>query len=155
MIYAAFHKGDKKGFFPKLLSGAIKWWTHSEYSHVELYFESTGESFSAAGLDGKVRFKNIRYSHPERWTFVSIPWANESYVRSLAKTHVGDRYDYKGIFLTFVLPLRRQDNNKWWCSEICAFLIGLHPFRISPGEMYIRCRLRGGVRVESLPEWGV
>jgi hypothetical protein len=147
MVYAAFHRGPKKGVIDKIVSGAIKVFTRSQFSHVELYFSHTGKSFSASGMEGGVRFKDIKYTHHDRWQFVSLPWLEEYKVADYAKGFDGLKYDYTGIFLTFALPIHRQNDNQWWCSEICALLAGLFPYRISPGEMYNAVLAKGGQRV--------
>lgn len=128
----AFYKAEHGNIIDKL----IGLWTRGPFSHVELLF-SDGVSFSSSQWDGGVRFKKIDYSHKERWSFLDIDGiANESEVKYLANKLRGAKYDWLGIFLYEFLPFNIQNSKKWYCSEICAHLLGLTPCQMSPNKLY-------------------
>ncbi len=128
----AFYKASKG----TLLDTAINIWTGGYgYSHVELVF-SDGMSFSSSPREGEVRLKKIDFD-PDKWEFCDLRNydMDEARVRAQAENFVGRDYDWKGIFLWFVLSIKKQDNSKWWCSEIIAFLLKWQNFRISPNKL--------------------
>jgi hypothetical protein len=47
------------------------------------------------------------------------------------------------MFLSMILPLGKADEEKWFCSEVCAaalqkidILVGYVPYKISPNKLY-------------------
>jgi len=105
------------------------------YSHIEIVF-SDGMSFSASPREGKVRFKKIDFS-PKRWVFHELEMTEleEAKIRAQAENLIGRKYDYKGIIGWFVIPIKKQENNQWWCSEIIAYLLKWKKFRVHPNKM--------------------
>jgi len=115
-------------------------------THVELVFRD-GISFSSSGFDNGVRFKKIDYEkHPERWKIIDIdPFelrgVNESYFESSLQKYIGLKYDFWGVIWYFGFNKRKdryQKNDKWWCSEIVAYVLKENVFRISPYELFKR-----------------
>ena len=117
-------------------------------THVELVF-SNGDSFSSSSFDDGARFKKIDYQkHPERWKIFEIdPFggrnveAEEQVLKYFCQDYVGKKYDFWGVIWYFGFNKRKdrlQNNNKWWCSEIIAWVLGETSFRISPYELYRR-----------------
>ena len=114
-------------------------------THVELVF-SDGDSFSSSSFDDGVRFKRIDYEkHPERWKIINInPFENEGDEQLLkyrCMDYIKKKYDFWGVIWYFGFNRRKerlQSNDKWWCSEILAFLLEEAVFRISPYELYKR-----------------
>lgn len=93
------------------------------YTHVELVF-SDGLSFSSEFGIGP-RFKNISYSHPERWAEISLlnmELPNEIHTRHRAKVlnrlredgFIG--YDTRGAFGCSITG--RQNPWDFFCSEV-------------------------------------
>lgn len=112
--------------------------TRSPFSHVELV-QSTQEGDLAIGAswrDRGVRAKFIRF-HPENWTMVQVPWApDNAFIR--ARRLIGARYDLVGVMLSQFLSLRREDRSRWFCSELCAYALGLSaPETYSPGSLFL------------------
>lgn len=130
-MYLAFYKGRGR-----IADRAVRMFTRGPYSHVELVCEKpkSGAAFvalSASGRDGGVREKLIRYDS-EKWDFVALPFVSATaYAR--AKSHIGARYDYRGILLSQLFHLRKHDPRKWFCSELCAMALGFaRPHTFSP-----------------------
>lgn len=114
MICLAFYKG-KGNWWDKL----IKWWTGSKYSHCELIF---GDSawFSADAWQNKVRYTSFD-ANPYNWDYVEFVTTvkDEMILRAWCDSKVGKKYDWWGI-LGFILPLRIESPNRYFCSEICV-----------------------------------
>jgi hypothetical protein len=119
MVRLAFKRAQYSGLTGRLidlLSGG------DGFCHVELIF-SDGLSFSSTTMDGKpegVRFKQINYSHPERWDIIDLPQITpelEAKGRAYAETLVGQPYDRFGV-ARFVLPFMRQHATAWFCNEV-------------------------------------
>lgn len=136
----AFQKRDA-GIFAL----AIRAWTWSKYSHCELVF-SDGRAFSSHVRDGGTRFISMSYPSPTVWDFIEIPATSEdeALVRAFCEAELNCKYDWNGIFLSQVLPFRRQHPERWFCSEVCSAALQLlgrlpayppaHSF--SPGGLY-------------------
>lgn len=135
----AFYKGKSDGFFGK----AIKWWTKSEFSHVEILFQG-GVSWSSSFKDGGVRFKRIP-ANANKWIYVDMPMvepAAEATIRAWCASKIGSAYGAWDC-ARFVLPFLRSRPSQWFCSE--AVLSALQsqwrflnhrPDKISPGALY-------------------
>jgi hypothetical protein len=132
MLRAAFYKGTRPGI-PGLYNHAVRKWTRSNYSHVELAF-STGHAASASFEDGGVRFKTIDFD-PDRWDFVDLPAHLERDAFVWFEAHRGQPYDLLGN-VQFVLAPVKHDKRRWFCSEAVAAALGLpDPWRYDPGTL--------------------
>ncbi len=134
-----------------LIDKGIDIWTGLHgYSHCEIVFEhvmipADGKwlTCSASPRDGEVRFNKININSGH-WHLVDIPEVDtmekEAIVYNLLMTMVGDKYDWKGILLYFIFAfMKKQDNNKWWCSEIVGYILDRFgspmKYRISPNKL--------------------
>jgi len=167
-LYVAFHRGGKSDLKTRLVSAMCKIFTNSDYregkklgindtrfAHTELVFpRSIAEDkrcYSSRGTDDPsgVSFKDIKFSHPERWTFVEIKWI-KNYEDILAtyntsKKYIGCKYAYSNVFNTFGFFRTRKDRygmKDWWCSEIDAYVIGIGDYKLSPNALYTEIILR-------------
>lgn len=136
-IFLGFYKGRGR-----IDDRVIRWATRSAYSHCELVFSpsmpqvgETHHCLSSSGRDGGVRSKDITFD-ANKWDFIDIPWA-PSEARIMAARHLYARYDYPGILLSHVFPLNRHSAHRWFCSELCAYALGLPtPHEWSPGRLH-------------------
>ncbi|WP_343560424.1 hypothetical protein [Kiloniella sp. b19] len=135
MTYLAFYKGTGK-WWNKL----IRLWTRGPYSHCEIVtskpnsWRKTAQSLSASEWDGGVRKKTIDFT-TDNWDL--IPVAIDCDRLSQAKGEIGAKYDWVGILFSQILPLSREHPDKWFCSELAAFVIGLpDPHHFSPNSLY-------------------
>jgi len=102
----------------------------SPHVHTEIQFSSRydGVSFSATMQDGSncCRFKQITYTHPERWDTLFIPCteAQEDKGMARAKEIEGCKYDLIGL-LSFATELNiiKPHPDKYWCNEVCGEVI--------------------------------
>ena len=132
MMRAAFYKGTRPGL-AGVYNHAVRAWTSSPYSHVEIAF-SDGWSGSASFADGGVRLKRIVFD-AEDWDLVELPAALEPAARAWFERHAGARYDLLGN-LQFILTLFGNDQRRWFCSEACAAALGIaEPWRYDPGTL--------------------
>lgn len=120
------------------------------YSHSEIVFDhiarldNTYLTCSSSPRDGKLRFNRIDMSSGH-WYMVDIPEIysekQEYEIYNMLKKMEGAKYDWKGIFFYFIFSfVHKQDDNEWWCSEICAYIINrfINPnfkYRISPNKL--------------------
>jgi len=142
MLKLAFFKGGQKGIANKLRHRIVCVFTCGRYSHVELIFPDWvaghENSFTSSGMDGGVRFRHIDYSHPKRWKVIPVKWIQKKHIQAIydwARSFVGKKYDWPGILFTFGLKKKKDKQDQWWCSEICALLVGIFPYKISPSEL--------------------
>lgn len=117
----AFQKQDT-GIFAQL----IRIWTFSKYSHCEVIF-SDGLAFSSHVADGGTRFINLSYPSPAKWDIIEIPTTveEEIAIKAFCYRELNCKYDWLGIFLSQVLPFRREHPDRWFCSELCAAILKL------------------------------
>lgn len=140
MVTLAFYKGQGDR-----IDRAIRWWTASPYSHVELInWLGTANpeghpkalAFAASHRDGGVRGRVIAMA-PGHWDYVTVPWADAPRVWSRARGLNGAGYDYPGLILSQLLNLRRGFRQRWFCSELLADLLDLpRPSAYSPGDLH-------------------
>lgn len=129
---AAFYKSTPAGFHG-IYNRAVRWWTHSPYSHCELVF-ADGVCGSASFMDGGVRFKAIDLN-PDHWDIVELPAALEPAARAWFQEHAGQPYDLPGN-LHFLIGAVADDKGKWFCSESIAAALGFpEPWRYDPGVL--------------------
>lgn len=146
MIKVAFYKG--KGNF---IDWCIRVWTRSIYSHVELAIVHADGSppiiVSSSGRDGGVRFKTYSNEklNSDKWAMVDVTdQVNFDELSKFTATHHGKAYDFKGIFLSQFLPLKRHSKDKYFCSEFCAEALGFsQPHTYSPQGLYTALQQRG------------
>lgn len=132
-----------------VLDKIINLWTGLYgYSHSEIVFDKIKDGddgtlcCSSSPMDRKVRFEDIKLT-PKHWYLVDIPVDYETEVKIYKEMEKlkGAKYDWKGIFLTFIFKwFKKQDDKKWWCSELCAFILNEHydhniPLRIHPNKL--------------------
>jgi hypothetical protein len=137
----AFYKAKNGDIFDKL----IAWWTRSPYSHCEIVIGN--KWYSSSPRDGRVR-KAIIEPNPDSWDYIDVPMntMDEVLVETLFKKYDGAKYDFMGILLSQILPLGMHSKSKWFCSEICAYVLqnvdklpyGKEPNWYSPGRLYSR-----------------
>lgn len=133
MAILAFYKG-RRTFVDKVICAV----TRSPYSHVEMLISdpngSPTLSISASGRDGGVRERQINFN-PNRWDMVDVPWSPGNALE-LMRAELNKPYDFLGLLGSQLFNLRRQQSNRWFCSEICAYALGFGtPHRYAPGDL--------------------
>ncbi|PLW75786.1 hypothetical protein [Cohaesibacter celericrescens] len=131
--------------------------TNSIYSHCEVIFslaEAQEEVLchSASARDGGVRSKSI-ILRPDLWDLVHLPYCffDEQHAKHLLILSAGAKYDYPAILLNHVVSLNRHSDERWFCSEFCAELIGLpNPHVYSPQALF---DLLGYLRTQTSQNW--
>ncbi|MEO0443579.1 MAG: hypothetical protein AAFZ92_07540 [Pseudomonadota bacterium] len=139
IIKVAFYKG--KGTF---FNYCIRFLTCSIYSHVEIVFFNEGGKgislISSSQRDGGVRYKKMQRADfkYKNWTLIDAP--KELLIQDLHQFFMDRekyKYDFKGIFLSQFLPLKRHSKRRYFCSEFCAEVLGLSdPHIYSPQGLY-------------------
>ena len=118
----------------------IDFWTGgSGYSHCELVINSKRTAGSHIAADGVAYFYYDNIFANGKWDIYEIESPSNAAV-SFMETQIGKKYDLLGLILTFIIPIKKQYNDKWWCSEILMAainkqLIQNHPTNISPNKL--------------------
>ena len=114
---------------------AVRTATRGQYSHCEIAvkhsFADDYHCYSASLRDGGVRSKTMPLP-ANKWDLIPIRDV-DAYDRvwALYQNTRGAKYDFGGA-LGVVLPVR-QAQQRWFCSEWCAVVLGLqYPDRYSP-----------------------
>ena len=114
--------------------------------HGELVFgpEFNNVSFSSDPTEG-VRFKQIKYSHPERWVFVDWQFTHpvwggkyvtEADIYRKCQTMVGKKYDWLGIISQGIGVDDLENPNEYFCTESTSYIQGLNPYHLNPQDAY-------------------
>ncbi len=136
----AFKKWYRNGWASPL-AGLIGLWTWSWYSHVELILDDTYTEdenifplqygFSASAWDNEVRIKPIDF-YNDKWDILETDREiNMEYIASV----LGDGYDYLGIGLCELIPLKIHVKNRGYCSEVASCALGLEFCQNDPEKL--------------------
>jgi uncharacterized protein YycO len=113
------------------------------YSHAGVIFD--GEMICDAHSDYGVRFHRYA-SDPARWDLWRIQTTpqQEQSIRDWCELEAGAGYDLGGVF-RFMLGVFKQDDSKWFCSELALASVqaadviarDVEPWRVSPNALSI------------------
>lgn len=133
-IRLAFYKG-KGNWVDKV----IKWWTKSQYSHVEVVVGDTW--ISSSPRDGGVRSMRMESYNVEHWDIIDYPGVTSGDVFDLFRRTKGNDYDFIGILLSVGILKRFRFGvhckKEWFCSEFIAECLKLeNSHKYSPQHLY-------------------
>ncbi len=146
-IVIALYKGNgKDGIKDK----AIKMWTKSKYSHVELILPN-GTMIGSLPNVGIRATSDYNLSEYDLYP-IEVTQAQVAIILNIFLEENGCKYDWEGIFLSQIVSFHRQSSNKWFCSEFMAYIlmaikvmpdVGMDPARFSPEDIYKFILTRG------------
>jgi len=148
-IKLAFYKAQPF----KFVDWAIAGWTWLRnpttpaVSHVEIGIPICGKYmwFSSTNRDGAKGTRWIEedklFKNPDRWIVMDLdPIRDISEMLETADAEVNKPYDWLGIAGFATITGLLNDKNRWYCSEICWYVLtGNWIKRISPRKMYAKC----------------
>lgn len=123
------------------------------FSHTELQFKD-GTCFSASLTEG-VRFSPpIDTSDTRKWEVNELHGVDEKKAHNHAMTLVGQKYDYRGAFLS---PYRvckflsfKQGRDKGFCSKVCGNILKLFSnYELDKGCKYSPARLTKTIKEQN------
>lgn len=134
------------GFSSKI----IRWFTRSQWSHVDLVMPD-GSLLGALPFKGVVQRKEDKNKGETKTLYVRVPDEMANLVFNFAEEQLGKKYDWIAIY-GFVGRHDWQREGKWFCSELVFASIKksgvelLHgkKWRISPRDLYLSPILSGG-----------
>jgi len=138
-VLVAFYKAKNPN--ARWVDKLIAWWTNGPYSHVEYVYENKDGDLvqcSASPRDGIVRCKPHKYN-PDHWDYLELPISDKNFKigQQFYKSIDGMKYDWLGI-LGFVIPIFRDRDSMWFCSETLTNLMKIFGYRtfwtIDPSE---------------------
>jgi hypothetical protein len=130
-----------------IISRLIKWWTNSDYYHVEMTINDTRISSTyEEGVKVSWTGDQSLYGPSDDSYELECELTNKQYrIIHTWLTNVNNRnYDLTGIFLSQILRSRVDDPKRWFCSELVTKVlqlllveevISLTPNMISPGDL--------------------
>ena len=127
-----------------ILDSVLAWWTCCDYTHVEIII---GDKWISSGpTAGGVYINDLRRL-TDKWIYVdvNVDGRVKNTVLKFIKEQEGKEYDWMGIFLSQVFNTTRENQDKWFCSEIVSEI--LKRFRVKeinlPSVQYSPCSLWG------------
>lgn len=141
-IYIVFYKDNFKWW-----SRLIKWWTNSKYSHCEIY---TNGQLIGISTEQNVRIKE-QPLNANKWDIFELKNIKSKDVMKFFNKTKGKKYDWKGILLSQIFNFKRDNREKYTCSEWCTELIDskldiIIPKRyisITPQDLYEILKYKG------------
>ena len=127
-VRLAFYKGEGDW-----VDKVVRWWTKSQYSHVEVVVGDTW--ISSSPRDGGVRSMRMESYNAKHWDTIDYPGVSTIDVFDLFRRTKGNDYDFIGILFSQVLPTGLHSSTKWYCSEWAAEL-KYDKTNLSPQELY-------------------
>lgn len=127
IITLAFQKIPDDNIYSKIFSFLIKLITKSKYSHVEVFFKSSG-LFVSSDIRTGVVIKQLNPNLSNKYDYFDIEFDGRKY-KNLEKylcSINNSKYDLKGIFLSQLLHLKSkksQSNKKFFCSELVSNIL--------------------------------
>jgi hypothetical protein len=128
-ITVAFYRG-RGGWYNRL----VRLWSWSPYSHCELKLSGVlpGVLENAYLTTDPTNGVHV-HAHPPSgagtndadWDNVTLPITEEERrdIQTFIFNEIGCGYDWKGIFLSQMIGLRREHPSEWFCSELCAAVL--------------------------------
>lgn len=129
---------------PGFVSDFIKFWTWSEWSHVDVW---TPDGWLGARSNGGVQIRPWDYTKvdKEEIRVITLDDATEANIMNWLHAQIGKPYDYLAIA---GMPFRQdwQNDSRWFCSELVAaafaqagvpLLDADHYNRITPRDLYL------------------
>ncbi len=137
---AAKADGKPLSFVDRLIMFRSKPYTHTEFQFSERF---DNVSFSATMKDKArcCRFKDIKYTHPQRWKKHIIPMSDteEDLAFQKAKEIEWLKYDLLGLSSFIIMKWRivRPSKLKYWCSEcVACLLVVAKRLNLIPDELH-------------------
>lgn len=134
-VYVAFKYGK-----PDRFDQLVKFWTSSDYYHVAIVID--GVWYSAHQSHGT--FTAVTRYAPFDWDFLEIPVEESNKFRMVrfAVNELGCGYDWWGLIFSQIFFLRREDPNRWFCSEFVLEIlkhgyVGEGAELLSPGGLFV------------------
>lgn len=124
-----FYKAEG-GFYDKL----IRLIDRTKYSHVEMYID--GYCYSSSPRDGGVRRKIIHDMSNWDVVHISVTDTQKQHILNVFSKEYGKKYDWLGAIKT-TIPFFPNHKDRWFCSEIIAYALGLDfPRKWTPAMLY-------------------
>lgn len=139
----AFKRVDKQ---TSTMGKLIGWYTKSPVYHVEVILEDKWISAYA----GRGVYVNDLRPLKDTWEYIKldeimVTQRQDEIIEEWLQEQDGKGYDYLGILLAQLIPLRLHSRAKWFCSEITTKILqllfiketmNLSPYDVSPGDLH-------------------
>lgn len=106
-------------------SGFIRWFTFGNYSHVSMVFHDHDEHVEVESIQGEGVIRHDPYKLNEKdfdEFVVPISELQAIDAKIIACGLLGAKYDWQGIW-GFLRKKKRHSEEKWFCSEIVAYVL--------------------------------
>lgn len=144
-ITVAFYKGE--GLRRDRL---VRWWTRSQYSHVELIMPNGDMAGIRPPEDPYIRRRSLSGIREEDWDFIEIGVTDDQLekLRLFIDSTKGQGYDWLGMIASHLTPFKVKLPNKWYCSEWVLYALSVSRVltwnqikaynipRMPPGKLY-------------------
>ena len=129
-------------------SALIRLLSGSTWSHVDLIDPDDDRYvIGATGKKGVHRDQlSTRLAASSKAAIMTLPNVDTGQLKAHVIAHIGESYDWPGV-MHFILPWRKQDPDRMFCSELIAHALklaqvdmgGLDPAHTTPGDLWDGC----------------
>lgn len=152
-VTLAFQKTGINGRKPNIYERLIKWWTKSDYFHVEVIIGNTW--ISALDYRG-FRMKQLRTlsdAYDYHTFYVDVTDKQNNDINAWLLEQVGKKYDWYGLVMSQIFKIGLDHDDKWICSEVATKVLqlltvkkvfDLNPIMVAPGDLAKIFKVKNG-----------
>lgn len=102
----------------------MKFGSGGEFIHCQFIFDGAGydricaSAWELYGI-GVRPYADTVQDETTRWEFLDYGTAKEAELYDWFRSRLGTQYDLAGLLTSFILPLRKTQTPKTFCSEVC------------------------------------
>ena len=128
-VYLAFQKQPDPNIISKIFFYIIKGFTRFKYTHVEMFFE---DKFISSTYNNGVKVKKLEPLLPQYdYYSLEVDGRKKQQVLKYLDTIKNSKYDWKGIFLSQFIHLKKHNTKKFFCSELCADILKKFNYKLN------------------------
>lgn len=130
-----------------LKGSVMKFGSGGQMIHCQFVFENYDNVCASAWELHGIGFRTYEQTVKEerRWAFVNFGNEKDEELWSWFRQRIGTPYDLGGLFTSFIVPMKKRDSPKMFCSEVCYTacqevlklnLPAVNPAYLSPQGLY-------------------
>jgi len=114
-IRIAFFKGNNHEFHHRF----IRWWTKSQYSHVEIVLADDTWTAISPFLYARVASRVRTSVNIKEWDYLDFHLTAGEFqaLKNFISETTGDGYDWIGMLISQLVPFTVKGKGKWYCSQ--------------------------------------
>ena len=100
-----------------LISKAIQWYTHSEYSHIRIATSDTKFTEATWPRVRKGNISELKKGYTVKTPIAPLTIEEQTKLRLFLELQIGKKYDWRGL-ISFIIRKNVQNKNWYYCNEL-------------------------------------